>query len=269
MPPSIMLSQGLAGSLEWLGFGNNRWMHINQFNTGSCMEIKHWASARLVWLFLQGTKLNDSAESERAKKIPAGSPNMSTNLNTKPAIEKIACLLKVTIKDDSDEDLTSNITQSWIGFRHLANTEELAKLYYHKLIEEEYYHEHSKPKNHMVNLVSMQILNFLAMVTAKITGTIASKCSAEMLLDMGSELNVMSLNLQEELGLPLDPWGSNWVLHGVSGHPVHLIGLCWNMPIDIGGLLFNHNFFVSRDSIENKDMIIRQPWLYNHALSID
>ncbi len=40
-----------------------------------------------------------------------------------------------------------------------------------------------------------------------------------MLLDSGSELNIITQELQEGLGLPMDPSGANWTLRGVSGHP--------------------------------------------------
>ena len=76
---------------------------------------------------------------------------------------------------------------------------------------------------HESNHATMATPKFLAMVTAKITGIIAGKRSANMLIDTGSELNIMMLDLQENLELPLDPSGTNWVLRGVSGHPVHLV----------------------------------------------
>jgi hypothetical protein len=52
----------------------------------------------------------------KSQKIPFGSPNMSTNLNMRPPLEKIAHSSKVMIEDVSDEDLTSKVTR--IGFRH-------------------------------------------------------------------------------------------------------------------------------------------------------
>jgi hypothetical protein len=80
-----------------------------------------------------------------------------------------------------------------------------------------------------------QAPTYLAMVTAKITVTINGSKPIEMLLDSGSELNIIMQELQEGLGLPMDPSGANWTLRGVSGHPVHLVGVCRNVPVDVGG----------------------------------
>ena len=90
-----------------------------------------------------------------------------------------------------------------------------------------------------------------------------------MLLDSGSELNIITQELQEGLRLPMDPLGANWTLRGVSGHPVHLVGVCRNVPVDVGGMGFNHHFFVTQDKIGEKGMIGGQPWLFNHAARIN
>ena len=117
--------------------------------------------------------------------------------------------------------------------------EEQADSYFHKLFEDEYYREHGTLKknsfelDHESNHTTTATPKFLAMVTAKIMGIIAGKCSADMLLDTGSKLNIMTLDLQENLELPLDPSGANWVLRSVSRHPVHLVSLCRNVPIDV------------------------------------
>lgn len=90
-----------------------------------------------------------------------------------------------------------------------------------------------------------------------------------MLLDTGSELNIMTPSIQEETRLPIDPSGANWSLKGVSGHTVELVGLCRNVPLQVRGLSFRHHFFIARESIGDKDLIIGQPWLYNQASSIN
>ena len=110
---------------------------------------------------------------------------------------------------------------------------------------------------------------YLVMVTAKIAVTINGSKPIDMLLDSRSELNIITQELQEGLGLPIDPSGANWTLHRVSGHPVHLVGVCRNVPVDVGGMGFNHHFFVTQDKIGEKGMIGRQPWLFNHAARID
>ena len=110
---------------------------------------------------------------------------------------------------------------------------------------------------------------YLAMVTAKIAVTINGSKPIDMLLDSGSELNIITQELQEGLGLPMDPLGANWTLHSISGHPVHLVGVCRNIPVDISGMGFNHHFFVTQDKLGEKGMIGGQPWLFNHAACID
>src|SRR5260221_7281064 len=48
-----------------------------------------------------------------------------------------------------------------------------------------------------------------------------------------------------------------------------LEGICWNVPMKIGGIEFSHNFFVTRSSLGNKDMVLGQPWLFSHSTRID
>ena len=63
--------------------------------------------------------------------------------------------------------------------------------------------------------------------------------------------------------------GANWTLCGVSGHHVHLVGVCQNAPVNIGRMGFNHHFFITQDKISKKGMIGGQPWLFNHTAQID
>ena len=55
-----------------------------------------------------------------------------------------------------------------------------------------------------------QAPTYLVMVTAKIAVTINGSKPIEMLLDSRSELNIITQELQEGLGLPMDPSGANW-----------------------------------------------------------
>ncbi len=48
-----------------------------------------------------------------------------------------------------------------------------------------------------------------------------------------------------------------------------LEGICWNVPVKIGGIEFLHNFFMTRTSLGNKDMVLGQPWLFSHSTRID
>ncbi|KAF9511881.1 hypothetical protein BS47DRAFT_1363522 [Hydnum rufescens UP504] len=72
------------------------------------------------------------------------------------------------------------------------------------------------------------------MVMAKIQGTIMGQ-ACTMLIDSGSELNMMVQSTQVKLELPMDPSGKDWILCGVSGHQVNLVGLCHNVPIQSKG----------------------------------
>ena len=151
------------------------------------------------------------------------------------------------------------------------NTEDEADMYYQALRERDHLNEKEGPflvaeyEDHKVEVNLALIPKYLAMVTAKITATISGRRSVEMLLDSGSELNIMAQEIQEDLRLPLDPSGASWSLRGIAGQPVNLIGLCRNVQVEIGGFLFPHNFFISKDMLGEKDIIIGQPWLLNQA----
>jgi len=100
------------------------------------------------------------------------------------------------------------------------DTEDEAESYYQAIHEEEYSMEQRR-ENNLVSAHSPGYSpKFLVMVTARITGTIGDSVSADMLIDNGSELNIMTMELQEKLELPVDPSGATWVLKGVSGHTV-------------------------------------------------
>ena len=82
------------------------------------------------------------------------------------------------------------------------------------------------------------------MVTTCLSGKVMD-LGYSMLVDSGSEMNIMTLEQVQELGLLIDDLGTTWTLRGISGHTMGLEGVCWNIPIQIGGLEFSHNFFVS------------------------
>lgn len=109
--------------------------------------------------------------------------------------------------------------------------------------------------------------HYLAMALGKFDGTIGSVMSA-MLIDCRSELNLMSLDLQEACNLPMDPSMVKWTLCGINGDPVALVGICQNVLVEIGGVRFDHHFFVTREHMGKKDVILGQPWLYHVAASI-
>ena len=151
------------------------------------------------------------------------------------------------------------------------NTEDKADMYYQALRERDHLSKKEGPflvaeyEDHKVEVNLALIPKYLAMVMAKITATISGRRSVEILLDSSSELNIMAQEIQEDLRLPLDPSGASWSLCGIAGQPVNLVGLCRNVQVEIGGFLFPHNFFISKDTLGKKDIIIGQPWLLNQA----
>ncbi|KAF9505242.1 hypothetical protein BS47DRAFT_1368226 [Hydnum rufescens UP504] len=85
---------------------------------------------------------------------------------------------------------------------------------------------------------------------------VSEKEHIRAMIDTGSELNLMSHNLQEELRLPLDPAGAAWGIKGASAH--------WNR-----GLRFDHIFFVKNGRIgSDYDLLLGQPWLKAAAAEI-
>ena len=161
------------------------------------------------------------------------------------------------VDSDDETDDESNASE------FTTNTDDEAELYYQRQLE----NEHKRLFYAQATDYSVRP-SFLAMVTAKIQGTIM-KDPCTMLIDSGSELNMMVQKTQERLELPLDPSGADWLLRGVSGHQVRLVGLCRNVPIQVGGIPFPHNFFVTTDNMGQKDIILGQPWLFSYSARLD
>src|SRR5258708_27661466 len=106
------------------------------------------------------------------------------------------------------------------------------------------------------------------MVTVRLNGKIGD-IEYLMLVDSGSELNIMTLQQAQDLALPINDSGNSSTLKGISGHTMSLEGICWSVPVKIGGIEFPHNFFITRSDLGNKDMILGQPWLFSHLTRID
>src|SRR5258708_4169228 len=109
---------------------------------------------------------------------------------------------------------------------------------------------------------------YCAMVTAHLNGKIGN-IEYLMLVDSGSELNIMTLRQAQDLALPINDSGNSSTLKGISGHTMSLEGICWSVPIKIRGIEFPHNFFITRSDLGNKDMILGQQWLFSHSTRID
>ena len=146
------------------------------------------------------------------------------------------------------------------------STEELHAWEYQMRMQDEYERQFTYPERE-VNLAARPH-EYRAMVTARLSGRIGES-DYTMLVDSGSELNIMTLQQAQELALPIDDSGNSWTLKGISGHTMGLEGICWNVPVRIGGIDFPHNFFVTRLNLGNKDMVLGQPWLFSHSTRID
>ncbi len=142
-----------------------------------------------------------------------------------------------------------------------ASMEELHEMSYQSMLEEEYRCQYAFLLKE-VNLV--QPHEYHAMVMACLNGWIGEQ-EYMMLVDSGSELNIMTLHQAQGLALPIDDSGNSWTLKGILGHMMGLEGICWNVPVKIGGIEFLHNFFVTQSNLGNKDMVLGQPWLFSHS----
>ena len=108
-----------------------------------------------------------------------------------------------------------------------------------------------------------------AMGTGRLRVKIGDRDDINCMIDTGSELNLISRRLQESLGLPYDPAGSAWGIRGVNGNAEPLFGCCRAVPIEIGGLRFDHIFFVKSGNIgADYDLLMGQPWLKAVAAEI-
>src|SRR5258708_27224563 len=179
---------------------------------------------------------------------------------------------EVPDSDDESEDELSDWSETFEfavdsgeASSSRASTEELHDLSYQHMMQEEYEHQFLPPTKE-VNLARPH--EYRAMVTACLNGRIGNQ-DYMMLVDSGSELNIMTLHQVQELALPIDDSRNSWTLKGISGHMMGLEGICWNILVQIGGIEFSHNFFVTRSNLRNKDMVLGQPWLFSHSMRID
>src|SRR5258708_32336758 len=112
---------------------------------------------------------------------------------------------------------------------------------YQTMMEEECHHQFM---NLMKEVNLAQPHEYHAMVMVHLSSRIGNQ-DYMMLVDSGSELNIMTLNQAQELALPIDDSGNSWTLKGISGHMMGLEGICWNIHVMIGVIEFSHNFFVT------------------------
>jgi hypothetical protein len=104
--------------------------------------------------------------------------------------------------------------------------------------------------------------NLYAMGTGKLEVKVGPFEGVAAMIDTGSELNLISQHLWEQLRLPLDPGGSSWGIRGVNGGSENLLGFCRRVPIIIGGLRFYIHFFIKKGPISAQyQLLMGQPWL--------
>ena len=79
----------------------------------------------------------------------------------------------------------------------------------------------------------------------------------EMLIDSGAELCLMSREVFEELGIPID-FSIDWSVGLVNSQKTKAYGICHDVPVAVGGITARCRFFV----LENlsQDVILGRPW---------
>ncbi len=164
-------------------------------------------------------------------------------------------------KEDELTKLHEFIINSGKAGSPSVSMEELHEMSYQLILEEEYRCQYAFPPKE-VNLAWPH--EYHAMVMAHLNGQIG-KQEYMMLANSSSELNIMTLHQAQELALPIDDSRNSWMLKGILGHMMGLEGICWNVPVKIGGIKFLHNFFVTQSNLGNKDMVLGQPWLFLHS----
>src|SRR5258708_4730729 len=102
---------------------------------------------------------------------------------------------------------------------------EIQDMGYQRMLQREYERQFAFPIRE-VNLARPH--EYRAMVTARLNGKIGD-IDYMMLIDSGSELNIMMLQQAQDLALPIDDSGNSWTLKGISGHTMGLEGICWNV----------------------------------------
>ncbi|KAF5319075.1 hypothetical protein D9758_019120 [Tetrapyrgos nigripes] len=121
---------------------------------------------------------------------------------------------------------------------------------------------------HYSNAVVMDRGKFYSMSTGKKDVSIGGKTFMAM-IDSGSELNLMSREILEMMGLPVNYEGTRWSLRGVHGHAEPLQGVVTDAPIMIGKHEFPHHIFIANNDLDKQDIILGQPFLHHFAARLD
>lgn len=105
-------------------------------------------------------------------------------------------------------------------------------------------------------------------MTSGLVSVVFGSQRATFLVDTGSELNLVSRQLWEVSNLDVDKDGARWSLKGLGGENVPLIGCCRDAPLQLGGKIFDHHFFVCESDRGRYDGILGQPWFEWYAANI-
>ncbi|RDB30943.1 hypothetical protein Hypma_004877 [Hypsizygus marmoreus] len=113
-------------------------------------------------------------------------------------------------------------------------------------------------------------LPLFAMVVGRFKGTFGG-VTVNFMVDTGSELNLVSNDLYQKTGLPIDMDGTRWSLKGIHGNAVRLGGCVRDVPLRVAGHDFDHHFFVSQEGVGTgqHDVILGQPWLQWYMASLN
>jgi len=79
----------------------------------------------------------------------------------------------------------------------------------------------------------------------------------EMLIDSGAELCLMSREVFEELGIPID-FSIDWSVGSANSQKMKAYGICHDVPVAVGGITARCRFFVLANL--SQDVILRRPW---------
>jgi len=79
----------------------------------------------------------------------------------------------------------------------------------------------------------------------------------KMLIDSSTELCLMSREVFEELGIPID-FSINWSVGSANSQKMKEYGICHDVPVAVGGITARCRFFVLENLLQ--DVILGRPW---------
>jgi hypothetical protein len=114
----------------------------------------------------------------------------------------------------------------------------------------------------LVNAIHGSPEPLYAVPSSKVNCTLNDEVAITATADHGSEVNVMSKSLFDQLDYPLDTeirWRINAYNEKVKpGAPSGVLGVCHRLPITVGGITTNEHVFVVEHA--NQDLLLGRPW---------